>query len=113
MTTTRTPIKPAAKLRITPEAIAAFREMIRLDAACTCVPYVYPDYPGRCASCDAWWHEHLKLFAALDLPPWEWPCVLRPDRPWHASRYPTWALAEKWQPGRAKVERYRALERAT
>src|SRR5262245_17028685 len=95
-----------------PEAVAAFRELIRLDDACTCAPYEYESYQEKCPACAAWWREYMKLHVALDMPIWEWPCIHRPDRHWHPRRTPPWRLAQKWVPDAAKLERFRMLERA-
>jgi len=46
------------------------------------------------------------------MPPWEWPCIHRPDRRWHPRRTPPWRLALKWEPDPAKLQRFRMLERA-
>ena len=76
MTTRRHPIRPTSKLRIMPEAIAAFRQMESARVRCTCPP-VDTRRAGRCKACDEWWTAHAVLHDALGLPPWLFPCISR------------------------------------
>ena len=67
MTTKRTPVRPPGGTRITPAAVAAFREMQRLEESCDC--------QHRCkdGDCKKWDEQNDILRHAMDLPPWEWP----------------------------------------
>jgi hypothetical protein len=79
MPTNRTPInRPPPTTRITPEAVATFKQMLE----------------ARDGS-QQWWDLHVKLHHELKLAPWQWPAVVRPDeecdyRPGSggASRFP-------------------------
>jgi hypothetical protein len=114
MPTTRTPIgRGPSKPKITPAAIAAFKRMQKLEAACTCKPI---DWEGKywereeCKACEQWWEEHSILFHELKLPPWEWPAIERPDA---CSPYPKGSRADQsWKSDLAAQVRYRALEQA-
>jgi hypothetical protein len=71
MTTNRTPIArhPA---QITAAALAAFKQLRVLEAACPgeaggCVPH------QRCASCDSWWHMQGVIARELHVRPWIFP----------------------------------------
>jgi hypothetical protein len=97
MGTTRTPIRPQRKFRISPAAVKAFR---RMEAA--------HDWG------DQWWSAHSELHDELHLPPWHWPVFEYPDAecPYPPGCY----AAEYWQRNRdehpERFELYRALKEA-
>ena len=109
MTTRRHPVRPSYKLRITPEAIAAFRRMESARFRCTC-PRIdwdgkYWERPEPCAACNRWWVAHKVLHDELGLPPWQWPAFEYPDA---LCPYPDGCEAAKqWQ--RKHDERLEAL----
>ena len=93
MATTRTPIKPNSRTRITNAALDAFARMLELKARCSCPPYVHPEPFQECASCDEWWVEHLIVWRETRCHLHEWPAVQRPgtvDRPDRAAQ-------ERWR----------------
>jgi hypothetical protein len=114
MTTTRTPIGRPPITQITPKAIAAFREMQKLEPRCTCPPI---DWDGKywqqhddCAACKQWRGQNSVLCDELHLAPWQWPAYQRPDA---VAPFPEGSPAAKsWKPDLEGQERYRALERA-
>ena len=73
MTTKRTPVRPPGGKRITPAAVAAFREMQRLEESCDC--------PHHCkdGDCKKWDEQNDILRDEMRLPPWEWPTYVRQD----------------------------------
>jgi hypothetical protein len=104
---------PATLGKTGAEAIAAFREMLRLEARCTCPPISSDEkyfVHEECAACDAWWQQHGILVAELRLKPWEFPAIEDPEA---ASPYPEGS--EAWKNDKPDVEaqaRYRALAQA-
>ena len=68
MTTKRTPVRPPPGKGITPAAVAAFREMQRLEESCD-------DCQHDCADgdCKKWRQLDRVLRHEMRLPPWEWP----------------------------------------
>ena len=111
MSTKRTPIgRPPSGRQFSPKALAAFREMRKLEEQCTCPPR---DWGGkywefeRCEACKEWWRQHSLLHDELRLEPWEWPAVEHPDA---VSPYPEGShAANNWKPDLEAQERYRAL----
>jgi hypothetical protein len=68
MTTKRTPIRPPGGKRITPAAVAAFRQMQRLEEeGCDC------KHGCRDDDCEKWDQLDRTLRHALRLAPWEYP----------------------------------------
>src|SRR5262245_35832535 len=85
MPTTRTPIKRVTRRRITPKAIAIFRQMLNLEQQCCC-----PDAAlSKCDACKDWWRHHNALHDELRLKPWEWPVYsnLEGDDPKAIARF--------------------------
>jgi len=114
VTTKRTPRRPPGGKRITPAAVAAFREMQRLKRRCTCAPIDWGGkYWGRsekCAACEQWWEQHAILHGELQLAPWQWPAYQRPDA---GPPYPEGSPAAKgWKPDLEGQARYRMLKAA-
>jgi hypothetical protein len=113
MSTKRTPIRRDTRMRLTPEALAAFRTMRTLAARCTCQPL---DWSGefwrrrRCNACDGWWAAHNVLHRALALKPWEWPAVQDPNEtcPYPAGSY----AAARWRLDERAVALWQQLEAA-
>jgi hypothetical protein len=69
MTTKRTPIRPPGGKRITPAAVAAFREMQRIEeGGCDCQ---HGCKDGN--DCKKWDEQDSILRHALRLAPWEFP----------------------------------------
>jgi hypothetical protein len=75
MSTKRTPInRPPRLTTFPPEALAAFKEMLRLEGRCRCKPR---DWDGEywkhteCRACEQWWDQHWILHQALHCKPWE------------------------------------------
>ena len=60
-------------------ALAAFRRMRVLRAACTCA--LLADDDQRCAACKEWWAQHSTLHDEVRCKPWDWPCIENPDVP--------------------------------
>ena len=73
MTTKRTPIRPAGGNRITPAAVAAFREMQGLEKSCDC------QHRCRDGDCKKWDEQNDILRDEMRLPPWEWPTYVKRD----------------------------------
>ena len=110
MSTVRHPVRPPRKMRITPEAVAAFRQMESARGRCTCPPVdwegKYWERPEPCAVCERWWLAHKVLHDALGLQPWQWPAFEYPDA---VCPYPDGCEAAKhWQ--RRRDERPEAFE---
>jgi hypothetical protein len=74
MPTKRTPIVRHQRAKITPEALAAFRAMQRLERQCTC-----KGGDHDCPACAQRAEQHSILHRELRLEPWEWPVYGRPD----------------------------------
>ena len=114
MTTKRTPIRPPASMRITPAAVATFREMRRLEEQCRCKPI---DWSGdnhlkrrRCAACEQWSKLNSRLVDELQLMPWQYPAYENPEA---GSPYPEGSEAQKGdKPDLEAQARYRALQAA-
>ena len=114
MPTKRTPIRPPANMRITPAAVATFRQMRRLDEQCRCKPI---DWSGSnylkhrtCAACEKWWKLNSVLVDELHLTPWQWPAYENPEA---ESPYPEGSEArESDKPDLEAQARYRLLEEA-
>ena len=72
MTTKRTPIRPPGGKRITSAAVAAFREMQRLEESCD-------DCQHNCRDghCEKWDEQNDILRDEMRLPPWEWPTYVK------------------------------------
>jgi hypothetical protein len=73
MTTKRTPIRPPGRTRITPAALAAFRQLQRIEEeGCDC---------RRCKDddCAEWDRLNEVLRDEMRLYPWEYPTYLRVD----------------------------------
>ena len=113
MTTKRTAIRPpGGKLRITPAAVATFREMQRLEEQCDCEPITGDNYVTReqCAACERWWKLNSLLVDELHLMPWQWPAYENPEA---ESPYPEGSEARKSdKPDLEAQARYRALQAA-
>jgi hypothetical protein len=99
------------RARIPDEAVDLFAAM--RECECTCEPR---DWSGeywkheQCAGCEAWWQMHGKLFALLQLHPWQWPAYEHPDA---ACPYPPGShAAEHWRPNADARERYHQLSAA-
>ena len=73
MTTKRTPIRPAGGNRITPAAVAAFREMQGLEKSCDC------QHRCRDGDCKKWDEQNDILRDEMRLSPWEWPTYVKRD----------------------------------
>jgi hypothetical protein len=114
MATKRTPIRRAAKVRITPEAIAAFEAMRAARARCTCSPIDWlGDFWRRrpCDACEVWWRAHKVLHSALALRPWEWPAIQDPEEP---CPYPAGSYAAgRWRLDERAVALWQQLEEAS
>ncbi len=110
MPTNRNPINRATKSRISPTAVLAFQEMLKLEARCTCTPINWSRYwEGRdpCTACKRWREHHSVLWHELKLPPWEWPAFEHSDA---TTPYPEGSYAaQSWKPDEAGQRRYRAL----
>jgi hypothetical protein len=105
-------LKYSARPEITPAAIAAFRKIKELEAACSCLPRNWEKYWEHepCASCEARATQWAKLRAELHLPPWQWPPVQNPDA---RNPYPAGSRAAAgWKPYPAAQELWRILEEA-
>jgi hypothetical protein len=83
MATKRTPLRRSGQQRrITPEAVALFKEMEALE--CTCPPR---DWEGeywkheQCQGCDKWFDLHSRLHDEVGAQLWEWPCIRNRDDP--------------------------------
>jgi hypothetical protein len=63
----RTPLNRAARMRITPEAVELFGQLIEAETK------------------DDWWSLHNRLHDLLQTPPWQWPCILGPDDELHGG----------------------------
>jgi hypothetical protein len=62
------------KVKFPPEALAAFREMVRLEELADTWP------PSRASGLfDAWSDQHKLLHRSLSLQPWQYWCVQPPD----------------------------------
>ena len=112
MTTKRTPVRPSGRIKITPAAVAAFREMQKLR--CTCPPIdwagKYWERPEECAACKKWWEQHSILHDELKLEPWDWPAYEHPNaRPPYPEGSPA---AKSWKPDLEGQARYRMLKAA-
>src|SRR5215831_7846877 len=55
-------------------ALTTFQQMLNLERRCDCDD-------GKCDACREWWNKHRTLMRELELPPWCFPCVERPDEP--------------------------------
>jgi hypothetical protein len=71
MTTKRTPIRPPGGKRITPAAVAAFRQMQRLEESCNC------QHDCKDGDCEEWNRLDRTLRDEMKLYPWEFPTYLR------------------------------------
>ena len=67
MTTKRRPVRPPGRMKITPAAVAAFREMQALEKYCDC------QHRCRDSDCKKWDEQNDILRHEMGLPPWEWP----------------------------------------
>ena len=107
MATKRTPLRRDARMRIPPEALAAFRTMRTLAEQCTCEPI---DRHRRCDACEGWWCAHSVLHDALGLKPWQWPAVEDPETtcPYPAGSY----AADRWRLDERAVALWRQLDEA-
>jgi hypothetical protein len=74
MPTKRTPINRPPRTKVTPEALAAFRAMQRLERRCTC-----KSNDHDCPACVQWNEQHSILRSELRLKPWQWPAYEHPD----------------------------------
>jgi hypothetical protein len=99
MPTKRTPINRPLRTKVTPEALAAFRTMQRLERRCTC-----KDDNNDCPACVQWGEQHSILHSELQLKPWQWPAYEHPDD----AELPS---PEHGDPG-GPAARYRMLKQA-
>src|SRR5262245_49886519 len=75
MPTKRTPINRSPRSQVTPQALAVFRKMLRLEKKCTCKG---PDWDGYCATCIEWHELDMVLGCELRLKPWQIPACAHP-----------------------------------
>ena len=118
MATKRTALGRPSRVRITPEAIAAFKRMEVARYQCTCPPIDWDgnhwDRPDECPACEEWWAAHHILHAELGLFPHQWPAFEYPDDecPFPAGCF----AAEQWKRDRDRrpeaFELYRVLKKA-
>jgi hypothetical protein len=113
MSTKRTPINRPPRFRITPGAIAAFREMLKLETKCTCAPIAgdgaYLEHE-QCKACEQWWKQHAVLVDELRLTPGQWPAI---EDPHAESPYPEGSEARTHdKPDLEAQARFRLLEQA-
>jgi hypothetical protein len=107
------PLRPSAP-RITPRAIALFREMQTIE--CECAPRAWHgEYwrHRRCAGCERSRELHEQLIDELGVrptKPWEDLQITPPDV---TCPYPEFhVLAREWRPDRRGQRLYRLLQRA-
>jgi hypothetical protein len=126
MTTKRIPIRPARRQIISDAALDAFEQMQALERKCRCPERDWDDWPGHipnnndhahweswyreCSACKTWSEQHKILHRALNLAPWQWPCIQSPDT---VNPYPEGSYAaQRWAPDLEAQARYRELEQA-
>jgi hypothetical protein len=86
-----------------PLALTTFQQMLKLEAQCDC-------RTGKCVACRQWWEKHRELMRELELPPWCFPCVERPDEP---CPFPKGSpQAKTWEPNHEARARWGRLEQA-
>jgi len=84
-------------------ALATFQQMLKLEAQCDC-------RTGKCIACRQWWEKHRELMRELELPPWCFPCIERPDEP---CPFPQGSpQAKTWEPNHEARARWGRLEQA-
>ena len=86
-----------------PLALTTFRHMLKLERQCEC-------RDGKCDACKAWWDNHRILHRELELPPWSYPCIERPDEPCPFPKGS--AMARTWEPNHGARARWGRLEQA-
>jgi hypothetical protein len=70
MTATRKRILRMPRVQMTPEVVAAFEQIKKLERQCTCGGEL-----DECPACQAWWTQQTVIHRALKLPPVFWPCL--------------------------------------
>jgi hypothetical protein len=106
MVTNRTPIGRPPKSRISPAAVAVFKEMLKLEARCRCKPIDRGTYweHQTCKYCERWWNLNSILVDELKLFPGSWPSYQR------STLFPAGPpAAEGWKPDLESQRRYRML----
>ena len=103
MPTNRTPRRRPTIAQITPQAIALFDQMKRIQ--CTCLRR---DWDGEywkfreCPGCRKWGDLQAELHVELQRKPWDWPCVAHPGVKPDEDQAALWdALAQASRQARA------------